>query len=607
MQAVGLKRRLPSLTLALLVWLGFGLTAPVLVTIYSSDFALHDAVVAAPRDVYAISRPIELSALPRITVERGTIIALNAAGKPTSGAETDAMLSAGSANLVLDGATLSIAGRTPSEVDDIRPPAPLATALTDTRYELIAIRRGAIVFGLGGSDTETMTDVHANISLKRKGAITAKGNGLVRGQRVTFDLMVAVPAERKQPQSQSERLPIKLTLKNDLIETHIDGRVGQQDGIEIFGQGEVSMPRVRRVARWFGLMWPTGSGFLDFAIKGQIELSKQTIAFERANVRMDGNEAGGTLALAFGGARPLVLGTLAFKSFNAQPYLTIGNVADPQSNPPEPFSWTGLASDTLSMWFGSAIDADLRVSTDRVITGIDDLGRSAATVVLKDGRLLADIAELAVLGGDAVGQIAADFNAAQPRLTFKGKLGNVELGRLSKVLIGQSIVQGPGAVVADLVANGSTGHDILQSLSGKLMIKAQSAGRLGLDLKALSTAVDDKPQEGWGTSNRTATGFDHLDLKFVLRDGVLLTESADVLTTDAAWTATGVVNLALGQIDARLTQQPTAPAAQRAGQTLPRQSTIELRGPWQHPLIRTIGSASIGEPVATTSPPPNRR
>ena len=321
----GRHRRLPSFAIAVLVWLGLGLTAPVLVTLYSSDLALQDTVVAAPRDTYAMSRQIVLSTFPLVTVDRGNIIALNAAGKPTSGAETDAMLSAGSANLVLDGATFSIAAQPHAVADDIRPLAPLVTALVDTRYEVISIRRGAVLIGLGGGHVELLTDVHANASLKRKGLMTAKGNGILRGQRVDFDLTVGLAADRKT--AAPERLPLKLNVKGGPLDVHFDGRMSETDGIEIVGGGEVSIGRVRQLARWFGVRWPTGPGFGDFHAKGQVELKKQTLAFERAAVRMDGNDANGTIALGFAGPRPMISGTLAFKSLNASHYFAGRHVA----------------------------------------------------------------------------------------------------------------------------------------------------------------------------------------------------------------------------------------------------------------------------------------
>ena len=84
MNSQGRKRRVFSASLAMIVWLCLGLMLPIIASLYSSNHALHDAVVAAPRDSYAIFRPVAFPAIPNVQVERGTLIVVDATGKPTT-------------------------------------------------------------------------------------------------------------------------------------------------------------------------------------------------------------------------------------------------------------------------------------------------------------------------------------------------------------------------------------------------------------------------------------------------------------------------------------------------------------------------------------------
>ena len=227
----------------------------------------------------------------------------------------------------------------------------------------------------------------------------------------------------------------------------------------------------------------------------------------------------------------------------------------------EPFSWTELATDTLNFWLGNSLDADLRVSADSVTVRSFELGRSAATVVMKDGRMLADFSEGSLMGGEVVGQVSADFNAAVPRIGIKAKLDRVDLARLSHAVVGHAIVNSPGAIVADLNAVGGTTQEILASLGGKLAIKSQAAGRLGIDLAALAATAKASEAFGWGAAGKGTTVFDQLDLRLVLRDGIVLTEHAEAGGSESALSATGMFNLAQERLDIRVTQTAPAPAA----------------------------------------------
>ena len=101
-----------------------------------------------------------------------------------------------------------------------------------------------------------------------------------------------------------------------------------------------------------------------------------------------------------------------------------------------------------------------------------------------------------------------------------------------------------------------------------------------------------------------------MDLKLIVRDGVLLTETAEAVVGDGAWTATGVLNLPLQRIDLRLIQTLPAPNA-KLGAAGGRPAVLELRGPWSQPLIRSLsepnsasGSGSEAPSKARPSPEP---
>ena len=111
---------------------------------------------------------------------------------------------------------------------------------------------------------------------------------------------------------------------------------------------------------------------------------------------LDGNEASGALVLNLAGDRPLIDGTLAFSALDLTPYVEAARsqsfLFDRQTA-----SWSAF---DLSFPDHSAyVDADLRISAPKVALKGYGLGRGAATITVRSGKLLADIAELELYSG----------------------------------------------------------------------------------------------------------------------------------------------------------------------------------------------------------------
>src|SRR5262249_53667942 len=113
----------------------------------------------------------------------------------------------------------------------------------------------------------------------------------------------------------------------------------------------------------------------------------------------------------------------------------------------------------------AVLDADLRLSSDSLVAPGITIGRSAATISIKGGKMIADIAELEIDEGTrGGGQIRIDLNGAQPSYEVHGKLESLDLGRAGQAVFGHSTVQGRGDVTVDVVGAGDNGAALLQSL-----------------------------------------------------------------------------------------------------------------------------------------------
>lgn len=579
----GHRRRLSTVTLAMAAWLGVGLAAPLLFTFYSSDLGLR-GVVAASRDSFTIDRPIELGLTPQVTIERGIIVLVNTSRKESNGEPIETMLARGEAGLVLDGATILVSATrwTVPKLEGLE--APLVEVVRNQNWEALTIRRGTFIIATPSGQVESLNDVQAEVSLKRKGTVTVKGSALLRGQRVSFQVTAGTQVERKGTPS----VPLKLHLKSPLLEASFDGRLALGDNLQLGGQGEVLIESVRQTARWFGAAWPSGGpGLSKFAAKGQFEWTGHSLDFDRATFRMDGNEASGVLGLKLRGPYPEITGTVALRSLNLSPYLP---KAVTRSGEP-PVNFSQLIAGLLDLSVEPILGLDMRVSAERVTVGEVELGRSAATITFREGRLIADLAELELAGGSGSGQIRADFTGYYPKAALRIKLDEVEFGRILAAAKGRAGVQGPANVVADLTASGAIAYDLVRTLSGRISIKAQN-GKLGLDLKSAASAAQSGESKAWDAALRGSTAYEQLDLRLVVREGVVMSETAELVSGDTVWNATGLISLPAGRMDVRLARGakvgPARPGSGEAAGSNP----IELRGPWSRPEVRTVPETS---------------
>src|SRR5262249_32678245 len=161
-----------------------------------------------------------------------------------------------------------------------------------------------------------------------------------------------------------------------LLEFTFDGRMALGSQLQIEGQGDILLSSVRQVARWLGAYWPPGPGLKVVSVKGQLNWTERSLSFNRATMRVDGNEANATLELVHTQSRPLLAGTIAFNTLDLSPFLRDRD--EPSDTALS--SWSALTANIFSVPLGGLLDADVRLSAEKVLLDNTNLGGSAATI-----------------------------------------------------------------------------------------------------------------------------------------------------------------------------------------------------------------------------------
>jgi AsmA protein len=573
MRRTSVISRLKTLVLATLACVLLALLAPLFIATRAVDEPFSGySVLASPRDLHVVTKPVRLSSAPDLTLSRGVLYA-----------DGNAALGTPISRFVLDGPVfyLNVSGLqdAASGFDSVTlgteaAIAPLLDQFMSMSFDALTIRRGTLYIMTADGAAETLADIQAEVSGGRKGHVTGKGSFLVRGQRLTFDATLLPPGEKQVGQLWLS----KASLKGPLIDATFDGGIDVTGDLQILGHTELATPNLRKMVRWFGLPVPMSKGLNAVTLKGQFTWAHGTIAVEKARVTVDGSEATGTVAFTLGGEHPTIDGTLAFSTLDLSPYF---EALRSQSYVFDRHTWSWSAFD-FSFPMLNYFDADLRLSAAALGFEGNAVGRGAASISVRSGKLIANIVELELPTGTASGHMTADMTEFVPRYALRGKIDNFDPTPAAALLTGLPMLSGRSALKLELKAAGQTPAEVLRSLSGKIGISLAESGKLGLDVRAIRAAAD-----AFSPSQlaKTATTIDTLEARANLVNGVVVGEHVQAKSGALTISASGSADLLDRTLDVRLTVQPAA----GTDKPLPvpeAPAVLSVSGSWAEPAVR---------------------
>ena len=572
---------------AVLAGVGLALFSPLLL----DDLAFRAAYLLHPsQDAIVISEPIVVSEQPRLTIVSGTLSVPPAlSGQARTADSLAALIKGGSARLALKKPLIQLE-LSPLPIEDAAFEAgsqtPMANsalmnALEDAAFETLTVREGTVMLKSDGGRVDTLEDVSADITVKRKTAVRIKGTFKLAGETLIVDATLGARIGR----GSSTRMPLKAHIQSGLVTVAVDGRIDMGQGLTLIApSADVTIPNVRSVARWLGQVWPSGPGLKKFAAHGSAEWIGQTIAFQKGTFEVDGNVANGALTFNFGSARPAIAGTLAFQDTDLAIYLPAegGTVVAPAS--PVPKSLIGIlkASRDLTLPLIGVIDADLRASAETVSIGNFKAGRSAASLALRDGQMLFNLADMALPGGGtAEGEITIQGVATTPNYTAHGRIDDVELGELTTALSGTQMLSGKGDVRFDFKGSGRAGMDLLSRLNGEIFVDVTAGGSATCTVGELTAMATNQAGSQAGDSCKTATSLAPFKGMASSTNGVLAFEQVEAMSGSSRMRIEGNVDLVTSIMHFNVTAQSPAIGILVGGEAIdaePQREVIAIRG-----------------------------
>ncbi len=466
-------------------------------------------------------------------------------------------------------------------------PAPANPAPATTERSIPAISLGAVAISDGqasyldqrSGEKRVLGDINMTLSLPSlSDPFNATGSATWNGEKVTLTLAIDDPAKLQQGGNSA----VKISLAAAPINFSFQGNASGATLTKLSGATDLSVPSVRGLAKWAGVPFTApGSSFGALAIKGKVDKNGSKIAFSDASISLDALKATGALTLDTAGARPALSGRLDLDKLDVNPYLPSeqGAASPPSTNaapapapgaPPSKSASSGWSDAPIDLSPLKVADVDFSLSANSILYRKIAIGKSALTLQLKNGRLEANLTEMALYQGKGTGKVVADGSAVVPQIGSSFNLSGIAIQPLAHDAADFDRLTGAGAMSFDVAGHGHSQREIISSLDGKGSLNLANGKIEGVNLMAfMKNAVSSVAGEKSGGNE---TNFGALTGTYTITNGILHNNDLKLTSPEVPSTGAGTVDLPLRQVDYKLTPSVAGLVA----------VPVAITGPWDN-------------------------
>ncbi|MGI9405372.1 MAG: AsmA family protein [Hyphomicrobiaceae bacterium] len=468
---------------------------------------------------------------------------------------------------------------------------PAFDSLENISVDHVQIIDGTIIVKSAGATIQELTELSARFDVNEGSRSTSgKGSFKLRGEKIIF------AASFTRPGNETPRgdIPLKLKFSGAGLAATFDGVMKQDGETRLEGNVDVTVADLKKLVTWSGFNISDGATLNNFKTRGLMAWTSGLVSISDGVFTLDDNEARGILSLDLRGKRTSVEGTLAIKQLNLTNYF-------PKKKPVETVLLGSLVPELETSTRISApilrdFDADIRLSVNEVRAHSFRTGEGAMTLTLRSGTLLADVAELRLFDGAAVGQLEFNAKDADVKISARGLLENIAIEKALSWITDVHPLRGQTRLSVNLGGHGETVGGLIQSVKGDARLKMLDGGAFRIDIDGLMQKAEGKTLVGWEAAGDRETEFTTLEARVLLDNGRISTDHLRAKRDDTSVVGVGTINLKAQEVAVRLSVVENPVQGKTAAQTLPSGPTLTLKGPWDEPNISVETQAKITLP-----------
>ncbi|WP_439574228.1 AsmA family protein [Phreatobacter sp.] len=399
---------------------------------------------------------------------------------------------------------------------------------------------------------------------------TVSGSLQVNGEQLDISAVIARPIALLT----AEPTAVKMRIVGLPLRAAFDGQVTNGAAVTAQGAMTVESTSLRLMLRWLGQNPGIGPSLGRFALKGEVQLLPQKLAFTKVNAELDGNTADGALTVSFEGDRPQVQGTLDAGRVVATTYF-----ADLNLTPRPGQGWSRRPIDLSAV---THFDVDLRLSAREMIVGSANIGRTAAALTARNGRLAVTLGEAQAYGGNLRGALAVAPRGEGYEVKASLSVQRAQLGQGLGEWFGYRRIGGIANAQIAVEADGGSMADFVRTARGQASINAVEGSLRGFNAEAILRRLERRPLSSAGADSRAGTTpYERISATVVIEGGVARTADLVLEGRIVSIRLEGAAALASRELDLQGIASLRRSAPAEGAFDLP----FVIQGSWDDPFV----------------------
>ena len=378
-------------------------------------------------------------------------------------------------------------------------------------------------------------------------------------------------------------------LDSDVVKLAAAGRISAAPRLQYDGNLVVTTPSLRALAQLTGLPFAKHGKFANFDLHCDALINNNVATLTNVNLRLDGNEYEGTLAVqATGGLRQLS-GTLATNVLDVAPFL---------DGVPQPNAARGWNNDPLELTDLGFTNLDLRLSASQLRLNDIEIYDAALSVLTRPSFIDLSLAEGVANGGAIRGRLTL---AGQGKMIEMRAIGNASGVDLQPLLRGNTVkhpLSGSMNSTFVLEGKGESFAALMQTLSGHAQFDVSNGQLTGLDLGPAARTSGTKAARK--DPAQSVTNFSAANFGLQINRGIASIVNGRLQTEAMAMNFGGDANLGERSLDLWVLAQPVTDPAKPASGGL----RLAIKGPWSDVHVTAEQPPEVTLPPAVLPPSP---
>lgn len=428
-------------------------------------------------------------------------------------------------------------------------------------------------------ETQVVKDINMSVKLPDiDSELEADGALTWNGEKI--EIKIELETLGKVLGGKTAKLEAKVESKP--VSLSYDGTLTNGKTMAAAGKVDLSIPSVRKLTAWTGQpIKAKGTGFGPLSIKGNLKLAGSRIAFEDAKLQFDEIRGDGAIRVKTGGVRPDINARLNIEKLDLNPYIPPESAKPKGAGAPSKKTAKdeGWSDEPIDMSGLKAVDANLNLSVGSILAKKIKIGKTKLGVVLKAGRLTADLSEMQLYEGTGKAQIRVNGAAKVPTIHQTLELSKVQALPLMKDAMDLDKVEGAANTKMTVTTRGSSQKQMISALNGNGNVQFLNGAIRGVNLAAMARNVTTAFTESGGSQK---TDFAELGGTYTIKNGIVTNNDMRMKSPFVRLDGKGTVNLPNKTLRYRLSPKVVSTAKGQGGRDTAKGVGVPIlvKGPW---------------------------